>query len=146
MQSAQVSSRHRLEPLDISSPRPSSAQANMQSHPCYQASLFYDNQRAAGSIDQWKKRMVNDRPTTQVGVRDAKRDYQLENVIWTQSVGFKKKFMYLLSGKSFYFQVKQARRMTLTNTNNITDWEIVLLKKQKSYAVAALGDIKGKVL
>jgi hypothetical protein len=35
--------------------------------------------------------------------------------------------------------------MTLTNTNDITDWEITLLKRQKSYAVAALGDLKGKV-
>ena len=35
--------------------------------------------------------------------------------------------------------------MTLTNTNDITDWEITMLKRQKSYAVAALGDLKGKV-
>lgn len=42
-------------------------------------------------------------------------------------------------------KVKQPRRLTLTNTQNITDWEITLLKRQKSYAVAALGELKGKV-
>lgn len=35
--------------------------------------------------------------------------------------------------------------MTLNNSQNISDWEITLLKRQKSYAVSALGELKGKV-
>lgn len=85
MQSA-VHSRRKLEPLD-DAPRPLSAKANMQSHPCYQGSLFYDNQRAAGTIQQWKERLGKERAATQIDLKqEAKRDYQLENVIWTQSV------------------------------------------------------------
>lgn len=41
--------------------------------------------------------------------------------------------------------MKQPRRLTITNTQSITDWQIVMLKRQKSYAVAALGESKGKV-
>lgn len=36
--------------------------------------------------------------------------------------------------------------MTLGNTQNISDWEITLLKRQKSYAISALGELKGKVI
>lgn len=36
--------------------------------------------------------------------------------------------------------------MTLGNSQNISDWEITLLKRQKSYAISALGELKGKVL
>ena len=43
------------------------------------------------------------------------------------------------------FQVKQARRLTLNNAENISDLEIMMLKRQKSYAIAALGEMKGKV-
>ena len=86
MQSA-INSRSRLQPIDEAL-RPTSARANIQSHPCYQASLFHDNQRAAGSLDQWKKRMNLERSATQADIKETKRDYQLENIIWTQSVSF----------------------------------------------------------
>ena len=36
-------------------------------------------------------------------------------------------------------------RLTITNTQSISDSEIIMLKRQKSYAVAALGEFKGKV-
>lgn len=42
-------------------------------------------------------------------------------------------------------KVKQPRRLTLNNAENISDWEVTLLKRQKSYAAAAIGDLKGKV-
>jgi hypothetical protein len=146
MQSA-FHSRRKLKPLD-DAPRPSSAKANMQSHPCYQASLFYDNQRAAGSIQQWKERLGKERANTQIDLKqEIKRDYQLENVIWTQSVSclYLHDCLFIILKLILNIKVKQPRRMTLTNTNDITDWEITLLKRQKSYAVAALGDLKGKV-
>ncbi len=36
--------------------------------------------------------------------------------------------------------------MTLSNSQGITDWEIVMLKRQKSYAVSAMTDSKEKVI
>ena len=41
--------------------------------------------------------------------------------------------------------MKQPRRLTLNNLEQITDTEITLLKRQKSYAIAAFGQLKGKV-
>ena len=41
--------------------------------------------------------------------------------------------------------MKIISRLTITNTQSISDWEIIMLKRQKSYAVAALGELKGKV-
>ncbi|CAF0745097.1 unnamed protein product [Brachionus calyciflorus] len=111
--------------------RASSAQGNLQSHPCFQSSLYNDKERAAGSLKAWKERNQHlDKhkdQENQDGVRlEVKRDYELENIILTQSI-------------------KQSRRLTLGNTQNISDWEITLLKRQKSYAVAALGELKGKL-
>jgi hypothetical protein len=42
--------------------------------------------------------------------------------------------------------VKQPRRLTITNAQSISDWQIIMLKRQKSYAVSALGELKGKVI
>ena len=37
--------------------RANSARANLQSHPCFQSSLFSDKDRPAGSIKLWKERI-----------------------------------------------------------------------------------------
>jgi hypothetical protein len=80
----------KLEPIAPS--RANSAQANLQSHPCFQSSLFNDKERAAGSLKIWKERYFNERSLTMIdGGLEAKKknlnkDYQLENVIWSQSV------------------------------------------------------------
>lgn len=124
-----------IDELRLDLQRASSAQANLQSHPCYQSSLFNDKERAAGSLKAWKERHLVSKSTvfndaavsSSAGLtKNLNKDYQLENTIWSQSV-------------------KTARRLTLNNTQNISDWEIVLLKRQKSYAIAALGELKGKV-
>lgn len=83
------------EPVNTTN-RASSAQANLQSHPCFQSSLFNDKERAAGSLKVWKERTQNfERPSTQATLESVKpvlnRDYELENLIWSQSVGKKKK-------------------------------------------------------
>ena len=82
--SAKPSSRRKLEPIEQ---RPSSAQANILSHPCFQGSLFSDNVRATGNVQEWKERLRE----TQKGNEEfnEKSDYQLQNVIWAQSVNFK---------------------------------------------------------
>ena len=80
----------KLEP--IVQGRANSAQANLQSHPCFQSSLFNDKERAAGSLKVWKERHFTERSLTMIEGADVKKknlnkDYQLENVIWSQSVG-----------------------------------------------------------
>ena len=79
----------KLEPLKTD--RANSAQANLQSHPCFQSSLFNDKDRAAGSLKIWKERYLLERANTHLGSSDphkknVNKDYQLENVIWSQSV------------------------------------------------------------
>ena len=79
----------RLEPLGAS--RANSAQANLQSHPCFQSSLFNDKERSAGSLKIWKERNFNERSLTLLEGSEGRKknlnkDYQLENVIWSQSV------------------------------------------------------------
>ena len=79
----------KLEP--IAHGRANSAQANLQSHPCFQSSLFNDKERAAGSLKAWKERFLNERSLTMIEGTETKKknlnkDYQLENVIWSQSV------------------------------------------------------------
>lgn len=71
--------------------RANSAQANLQSHPCFQSSLFSDKERAAGSLKAWKERNQNVEKNKDIESLDGiksniKRDYELENIIWTQSV------------------------------------------------------------
>lgn len=65
--------------------RINSAQTNLQSHPCFQSSLFNDGERAAGSIKIWKDRHP-ELERMQDNARKNFKDYQLENVIWAQSV------------------------------------------------------------
>lgn len=71
--------------------RANSAQANLQSHPCFQSSLFDDKERAAGSLKAWKERNQHLDKKKELenldGIKsNIKRDYELENIIWTQSV------------------------------------------------------------
>ena len=79
--------------------RANSARANLQSHPCFQSSLFNDKERAAGSLKVWKERLIQEklpsieRSLTQnetVGRpeqgKELNKDYELQNVIWAESV------------------------------------------------------------
>ena len=71
--------------------RANSAQANLQSHPCFQSSLFNDKDRAAGSFKAWKERFESERPSHMISQNEGHRknfnkDYQLQTVIWSQSV------------------------------------------------------------
>jgi hypothetical protein len=81
-QSARSLVLEKLKP--INEDRPSSAQSNLQSHPCFQASLFNDNERAVGNFDEWHKRMHKTKPDAHSG--KIQKDYQLEQIIWSQSV------------------------------------------------------------
>ncbi len=72
--------------------RPRSAQPNLQSHPCFQTDLYSDV-RAAGLAKAWKEKhhaLQSNRPHSHYPENTYKkfdtRDYQLENVIWTQRV------------------------------------------------------------
>ncbi len=79
--------------------RANSARANLQSHPCFQSSLFNDKERAAGSLKTWKERLAQEklpsieRTLTQnetIGRpeqgKELNKDYELQNVIWAESV------------------------------------------------------------
>ena len=89
----------KLEPIAAHA-RANSAQAFLQSHPCFQSSLFNDKERAAGSLKVWKERYFNERSLTMIDggaetkKKNLNKDYQLENVIWSQSV--KKKFLFAM--------------------------------------------------
>lgn len=81
----------RLEPLFRPEPgsnvtRVNSAQANLQTHPCFQSSLFNDTERAAGTIKLWKERHPEIQATNNENLKKNLKDYQLENTIWIQSV------------------------------------------------------------
>ena len=91
-----VNSKTALAPLDVGV-RANSAQANLQTHPCFQSSLFNDKERAAGSLKAWKERQHQGKHYQSssdgmsaggsgIGGRNLNKDYQLENVIWSQSV------------------------------------------------------------
>lgn len=89
-----VNSKTALAPLD-GSVRANSAQANLQTHPCFQSSLFNDKERAAGSLKAWKERFnfgkhyqssSDGMSAAGTAGRNLNKDYQLENVIWSQSV------------------------------------------------------------
>jgi hypothetical protein len=41
--------------------RPSTAQSNLQSHPCYQSSLL-DDGHAPGTVDEWRKSLTSNKP------------------------------------------------------------------------------------
>ena len=83
--------------------RNNSAQANLQSHPCFQSSLFNDRDRATGSYKAWRERLDADKnpndyssggggggvdysSQTAANKKLQNKDFQLEQIIWTQSV------------------------------------------------------------
>ena len=118
-------SKIKLEPIVEN--RRGSAKGNIQTHPCFQSSLFNDKERAAGSFKEWKDRMIAKRVfRASEAAKEATKDYSLKQVLWAESV-------------------KQPRRLTIANTQGITDWEVMILKRAKSYALAAIGDMRGKV-
>lgn len=41
--------------------RPSSAQGNLQTHPCFQSSLL-DDGHAPGTVDEWRKSLTSSKP------------------------------------------------------------------------------------
>lgn len=68
--------------------RPSSAQGNLQSHPCFQSSLL-DDGHAPGSVEEWKKSSSSHRPQLRMTNvdRDAEDyDQNLEVKAYFQSV------------------------------------------------------------
>ena len=69
--------------------RLNSAQSNLQSHPCFQSSLYDDKDRAAGSLKVWKERHNFERSKSQLDGAPKKnfnKDYQHKEVFWSQSV------------------------------------------------------------
>jgi len=65
-----------------------SAGSNLQTHPCFQSSLFNDQERAAGSFKEWRERMIEKRliNPNESAKAEARKDYQLKQVLWTESV------------------------------------------------------------
>ena len=82
----------RLEPIPADLLlRANSAQPNLQTHPCFQSSLFNDKERAAGSFKTWKERnekLFTSKQNPDSISKEQIKDFQLENVIWTESVIF----------------------------------------------------------
>ncbi|CAF0881212.1 unnamed protein product [Didymodactylos carnosus] len=107
--------------------RPSSAQPNLQSHPCYQSSLLDDN-RAPGTVDEWKKSRILG-GTKYVGLQNINRnadDYDQN-----------------LETKAYFQSFKHLRRLTVANATNIQQSDVILLKRAKSYALVGLkGELK----
>jgi hypothetical protein len=69
--------------------RINSAQSNLQSHPCFQSSLYNDKDRAAGSLKVWKERHNLERSKSQLdGIpkKNFNKDYQHKEIFWSQSV------------------------------------------------------------
>ena len=90
--------------------RSNSARANLQSHPCFQSSLFNDKERAAGSFKAWKERLILDKlPSIERSLtlpeatsrpeqgKEFNKDYELQNVIWAESV------LIFVSFSAYYF-------------------------------------------
>jgi hypothetical protein len=77
--------REKVEFAPLITTRRGSARCNLQSHPCFQSSLFDDQERAAGSYKEWKSRMVVKR-LINVNSKEANKDYQLQHVLWSESV------------------------------------------------------------
>ena len=68
--------------------RPSSAQGNLQSHPCFQSSLL-DDGHAPGTIDEWRKLLISNRPQlrmTNINREADDYDQNLEVKAYFQSV------------------------------------------------------------
>ncbi len=75
----------KVEFAPIITTRRGSARCNLQSHPCFQSSLFDDQERAAGSYKEWKNRMVAKRLMS-FNSKEVNKDYQLQHVLWSESV------------------------------------------------------------
>ncbi|CAF1479802.1 unnamed protein product, partial [Adineta ricciae] len=107
-------------------PRPSSAQGNLQSHPCFQSSLL-DDGHAPGSVEQWKKSSSSHRPQLRMTNVDREAEDYDQN----------------LEAKAYFQSFKHLRRLTIANPNNIQQYEVILLKRAKSYALVGLkGELK----
>jgi hypothetical protein len=74
------------------SQRPTSAQGNLQSHPCFQSSLL-DDGHAPGTVDEWRKSLTGHRPQlTMANINRNAKDYDqnLEVKSYFQSVGVRR--------------------------------------------------------
>lgn len=72
--------------------RPSSAQGNLMSHPCFQSSLL-DDGHAPGSVDEWKRFLTSNKPQLRMAnINRNAEDYDqnLEVKSYFQSVNRKK--------------------------------------------------------
>lgn len=79
-------------------PRPSSAQGNLQSHPCFQSSLL-DDGHAPGTVDEWRKSLSSNRPQLRMAnINRYAEDYDqnLETRSYFQSVYLNSSRLYLL--------------------------------------------------
>ncbi|UJR35207.1 hypothetical protein I4U23_027974 [Adineta vaga] len=106
--------------------RPSSSQGNLQSHPCFQSSLL-DDGHAPGSVQEWKKSLSSHRPQLRMTNVDRNAEDYDQN----------------LEVKAYFQSFKHLRRLTISNPNNIQQYEVILLKRAKSYALVGLkGELK----
>jgi hypothetical protein len=68
--------------------RPSSAQGNLQTHPCFQSSLL-DDGHAPGTVDEWRKSLSSNKPQLRMANINRKAedyDQNLEVKSYFQSV------------------------------------------------------------
>ncbi|CAF3319820.1 unnamed protein product [Rotaria socialis] len=108
--------------------RPSSAHGNLLSHPCYQSSLL-DDGHAPGTVDEWRKSLSSNKPQLRMSnINRNAEDYDQN-----------------LEIKSYFQSFKNLRRLTIANPTNIQQYEVILLKRAKSYALVGLkGELKPK--
>ncbi|CAF0892614.1 unnamed protein product [Rotaria sordida] len=108
--------------------RPSSAHGNLQSHPCFQSSLL-DDGHAPGTVEEWRKTLSSNKPQLRMAnINRNAEDYDQN-----------------LEIKSYFQSFKHLRRLTIANPTNIQQYEVILLKRAKSYALVGLkGELKPK--
>ncbi|CAF2393437.1 unnamed protein product [Rotaria sp. Silwood2] len=108
--------------------RPSSAHGNLQSHPCFQSSLL-DDGHAPGTVDEWRKTLTSNKPQLRMAnINRNAEDYDQN-----------------LEIKSYFQSFKNLRRLTIANPTNIQQYEVILLKRAKCYALVGLkGELKPK--
>ncbi|CAF4550099.1 unnamed protein product [Rotaria sp. Silwood1] len=108
--------------------RPSSAHGNLQSHPCFQSSLL-DDGHAPGTVEEWRKSLSTNKPQLRMAnINRNAEDYDQN-----------------LEIKSYFQSFKNLRRLTIANPTNIQEYEVILLKRAKSYALVGLkGELKPK--
>ena len=86
--------------------RPSSAQGNLQSHPCYQSSLL-DDGHAPGTVDEWRKSLTSSRPQLRMSnINRNAEDYDqnLEIKSYFQSVNQIEEISFCFSSSSLLVQ------------------------------------------